>query len=112
MMQTTAIETRRGKKSFFDGGLAQFIGWVILGWIVTVFTFGICAPWAVVMIYRWRITHTVIEGKRLQFHGTAIGLFGHWIKWWFFTLITFGIYGFWVFIKLENWKTRHTTFVN
>lgn len=107
-----SVQTHRGRTSYFDGGLLQYICWRILGWIVTVCTLGICYPWAVTMVYGWKINHTVIEGKRLKFHGSAIGLFGHWIKWLLLTIITLGIYGFWVFIKLEDWKVRNTTFEN
>ena len=98
-------------KSYFDGGLFQLIGWKILGRLVTLFTLGICLPWAYTMIYRWEIEHTVINGKRLKFSGSAVGLFGNWIKWLLLTLITFGIYGFWVQIKLRKWKTKHISFV-
>lgn len=108
-MNINHIETYRGRTSFFDGGLLQFVGWIILGTLITVFTFGICFPWAVKIVYGWKINHTVVEGKRMHFNGSAVNLFGHWIKWWFLTLITLGIYGFWVFIKLEDWKVRHTT---
>lgn len=111
-MTTEIIQTHKGRTSFFDGGLVQYIGWRLLGWLVTIFTLGICYPWAVTMIYGWKINHTVVEGKRLKFNGTAIGLFGNWIKWWILTIITLGIYGFWVFIKLEDWKVKHTTFAN
>lgn len=111
-MQVEAIQVHNERSSYFDGGLFEFIGWAILGFLVTVFTLGICYPWAVTMLYGWKINHTVIEGRRMQFTGSAIGLFGNWIKWWFFTIITFGIYGFWLFIKLENWKARNTRFVN
>ncbi|EGY4470588.1 DUF898 domain-containing protein [Listeria monocytogenes] len=96
------IETRNGRTSFFDGGLLQYIGWTILGTLVTICTIGICYPWALCMVYGWKINHTVIEGRRLKFQGSAVGLFGHWIKWLFLTIITIGIYGFWVFIKLED----------
>lgn len=99
-------------KSYFDGGLLQFIGWSLLGWLVTVFTLGICYPWALTMIYGWKINHTVVEGRRLKFNGSAIGLFGNWIKWWFLCVITLGIYSFWLFIALEKWKAKHTTFAN
>ncbi|HEM1674644.1 TPA: hypothetical protein U0Y91_002986, partial [Listeria monocytogenes] len=91
------IETRNGRTSFFDGGLLQYIGWTILGTLVTICTIGICYPWALCMVYGWKINHTVIEGRRLKFQGSAVGLFGHWIKWLFLTIITIGIYGFWVF---------------
>ena len=110
IIQNVQSENTTSSKSYFDGGLLQYIGWKILGTIVTVFTFGICYPWALTMVYGWKINHTVIEGRRLQFNGSAIGLFGNWIKWWLLTVITFGIYGFWVFIKMENWKVRNTTF--
>ena len=99
-------------QSFFDGGLAQLIGWSILGFLVTLFTFGICYPWAICMIYGWKIKHTVIEGRRLRFTGSAVGLFGNWIKWLVLSIITLGIYTFWVGIALEKWKAKHTFFAN
>ncbi|MCQ2010586.1 YjgN family protein [Sporolactobacillus sp. STSJ-5] len=95
-------------ESYFDGGLAQYIGYRILGFIVTIITAGICYPWSYTMIFSWKAKHTVINGQRLAFDGTAIQLFGNWIKWWILTIITLGIYGFWVFIKLEKWKIKHT----
>lgn len=99
------------QKSHFDGGLLQLIGWNLLGALITVLTLGICYPWAVCMVYRWEIKHTVIEGKRLQFNGTGGSLFVQWIIWTLLTIITFGIYGFWVGIKLKQWKTKNTTFI-
>ncbi|MBQ3142082.1 MAG: DUF898 family protein [Bacilli bacterium] len=98
------------KNSYFDGGLLQLIGWKILGFLVTIFTLGICYPWALCMIYSWETKHTVIEGKRLIFDGKAIQLFGNWIKWLFLCVITLGIYAFWLSISLKKWKTLHTHF--
>jgi len=97
--------------SYFDGGLLQFVGWQILGVIVTALTFGVCLPWAFCMIYKWEISHTIIDGKRLAFDGSAVQLFGSWIKWLLLTIFTLGIYGFWVGIKLKQWKVKHTYFV-
>ena len=99
------------EKSYFDGGLLQLIGWKIMGVIVTIFTFGICFPWAYCMIYSWEAKHTVINGKRLQFDGKAIQLFGTWIKWLGLCIITFGIYSFWLSISLKKWQIKHTSFV-
>ena len=99
-------------KSYFDGGLLSYIGWVILGALITSCTLGICYPWALCMIYAWKINHTVIEGRRLKFNGSAIGLFGNCIKWLLLIVVTLGIYGFWVHIKLEQWKVKNTTFLN
>ena len=69
------------QESKFDGGLLQFIGWSILGSLITTCTLGICFPWALVMIYGWETKHTVINGKRLKFDGTGLQLLGSWIKW-------------------------------
>ncbi|KRK70992.1 DUF898 family protein [Lacticaseibacillus nasuensis] len=106
------MEMRNGRYSFFDGGLLSYIGWVMLGTIITVVTLGICFPWALTMLYGWKINHTVIEGRRLHFTGSAIDLFGHWIIWFLLSVITLGIYSFWVFIKLEDWKAANTTFAD
>lgn len=112
MDNTETIEIRKGRTSYFDGGLVEYILWRVLGWFITVITLGICYPWAVTMVYGWKINHTVVEGKRMRFTGSAVGLFGHWIKWLLLMVITLGIYSFWVFIKLEDWKVRNTVFVN
>lgn len=102
--------SQASSESYFDGGLLQFIGWSILGGLITFLTLGICFPWALCMVYGWKINHTVIEGRRLKFTGTAIGLFGNWIKWLLLCIITLGIYGFWLGIALEKWKVKNTTF--
>ncbi|WGK68887.1 DUF898 domain-containing protein [Candidatus Haliotispira prima] len=99
------------ENSVFDGGLFQFLGWSILGALVTLLTLGICYPWALCMVYGWKINHTIINGKRLKFVGSAVGLFGNWIKWFFLCLITLGIYSFWLFIFLEKWKVKNTIFM-
>lgn len=98
--------------SYFDGGLLQLIGWRILGTIITVFTLGICFPWAFCMIYDWETKHTIVDGHRLYFDGTAVQLFGNWIKWFLLTIVTCGIYSFWLAIALRKWKTKHTHFAN
>lgn len=94
--------------SYFDGTVAQDIGYSILTFIITVFSFGIATPWAVCMYHNWQIGHTVIDGKRLYFDGTGGQLFGQWIKWLLLIFITFGIYSFWVNVKMQQWLTKHT----
>lgn len=97
-------------ESKFDGTLLELVAWQVLGVIITFCTFGLCYPWAVCMIYKWEVKHTLINGRRLVFDGTAVGLWGSWIKWVLLTIITFGIYSFWLRIKLLQWKTKHTHF--
>lgn len=104
------MEEKTKAVSYFDGGLLSLIGWSLLGGLITFVTLGICYPWALCMVYGWKINHTVIEGKRLHFTGSAIDLFGNWIKWFFLCLITLGIYSFWLGIALEKWKVKNTIF--
>ena len=98
--------------SEFDGGLFELIVLSIIGYFITAITFGICFPWALCLVYGWKINHTTIEGRRLKFNGTAVSLFTQWIKWLLLTIITLGIYGFWVGIKLEQWKAKQTKYYN
>lgn len=107
-MSEASIEQSVRQESYFDGGLAQYVGYSIIGIIVTVITLGICYPLALTLIYGWKINHTIVEGRRLRFDGTATQLFGNWIKWWFLSAITLGIYSFWLVISLEKWKAKHT----
>lgn len=74
-------------ESYFDGGLADYIGYSIVAWAIAFFTLGICTPWSICIMQSWKAKHTIINGHRLQFTGSAIGLFGHWIKWFFLTII-------------------------
>lgn len=100
------------EKSYFDRGLLSYIVYSILAYCLTFISFGILYPWALCILYGWKVNHTVVEGKRLKFNGTAMGLFGNWIKWFLLVIVTFGIYFFWLNIKLEQWKVKNTSFAN
>ncbi|WP_395159854.1 DUF898 family protein [Ilumatobacter sp.] len=94
----------------FDGGAATYFGTGILALLVTVFTFGIAYPFALVLRERWKAKHTYIEGRQLMFTGKGLGLFGNWIKWLLLTIVTLGIYSFWVIPRLTKWKVEHQAF--
>mgnify|MGYP003407805530 FL=1 len=96
-MEKGNLEVGTGK-SYFDGGLLELILLVILGSVITIVTLGICAPWAICLIYKWEVEHTVVEGRRLKFTGTALGLFGSWIKLLLLIIVPLGIYPFWTII--------------
>lgn len=99
-------------ESYFDGGLLQQIGWKFLGFLIIIFTLGICTPWAICLMQKWEAKHTVINGRRLRFDGSAIQLFGNWIKWLLLVIVTLGIYSFWLAISMKKWVTKHTHFEN
>lgn len=100
------------ENSKFDGSGIELLGYSILAAIVCAITCGIAAPWMICKIYRWRVSHTVINGKRLIFTGNGGSLLGHWILWEILTVITCGIYGFFVHVALRKWEMSHTFIEN
>lgn len=100
----------KSKNFVFDGGAATYWGTALLAFIITLVTLGICYPYALVLMQRWKAKHTYIKGYQLKFTGTGIGLFGQWVKWFLLCIITCGIYGFWVAPRLQRWVVEHTDF--
>ncbi|WP_411734089.1 DUF898 family protein [Paeniglutamicibacter sp.] len=92
----------------FRGGAATWFGTQLLGMAITIFTLGICYPFAVVLVERWRAKNTFLLGRPLQFVGAGWGIFGLWVKWFLLCLITLGIYSFWVYPRLTAWKVENT----
>ena len=97
--------------SYFDGKLHQFIGWNLLGWLVTLVTLGICFPLWYGWIVKWECKHTVIRGYREYFDGKPSSLIPRWILWSFLTLITLTIFGWWTPIRLRKWKVARIRLV-
>lgn len=110
-MSKLKVKKKSMNNSYFDGGPFQLLGWTLLGGLLSLFTLGIGAPWALCMIYRWEAKHTVIDGRRLQFTGTGLGLLGRYLLWLLLTIVTLGIYGFWFGIALKKWRIANTTSV-
>ena len=107
---TGGTPSTEGKIMEFDGGAADYLGTQILAALVTICTLGICYPYALVLVERWRAKHTLLLGRRLYFKGTGVGLFGLWIKWFFLIVITLGIYGFWVAPRITRWKVENSLY--
>ncbi len=102
--------SRNSGRFTFDGGAGTYLGTALLGFLITVLTVGICYPFALVLVERWRAKHSYIDGQRLVFTGSAVGLLGNWIKWLLLSVITLGIYLFWVGPRIAAWKWKHTDF--
>lgn len=96
----------------FNGGAATYVGTAILGGLITLMTLGICYPFALVLMQRWKAKHSFIDGRQLVFTGTGIGLFGTWIKWLVLLVITVGIYSLWLGPRIQKWVWEHTDFAS
>lgn len=96
------------RESKYDGSVLETFANSLLASLMITFTCGIATPWAICFMYKFILSHVIIDGRRLTFDGTGGQLFGNWIKWFFLTLITCGIYGFWVAPRLYNWVASHT----
>ena len=94
----------------FSGDAASYLGAAIGSFLITAFTLGICYPFSLVLMERWRCEHTFVDGQQLIFNGQATQLFGQWITWLALSILTLGVYLFWVGPKLHTWKTRNTGF--
>lgn len=110
LLQPDAVPQRAQNRQFaFDGGAGTYFGTAMLALLVTVFTLGICYPYALVLREQWRAKHSYIEGRQLVFNGSAWALFGLWWKWLILIIITIGIYAFWVGPRICRWKWENTS---
>ena len=100
----------KSERFYFDGGAISFVGTGLIAIAITVCTFGIGFPFALVLLERWRAKHTYIDGQRLMFSGSGLGLFALLIKSCLMCVITFGIYSLWVVPNIQEWKVEHTDF--
>ena len=109
--ESTELATAdNGPKSYFDGKGSTLFGLYLLTFLLTCVTCGLAAPWMICKVFRWRKSHTVIDGRRLSFNGTGGSLFGHWLLWELLTVVTCGIYSFFMHVALRRWEMQHTTY--
>ena len=94
--------------SFFDGNIAETIGYMQLCGIITLFTCGLGLPWGQSMLSRWEKKSTVICKRRLFFDGDGSSLFGEYIMVWILSLITCGIYAPWGICRIQRYLINHT----
>lgn len=109
-MAELGIKPEYDGESKFDGNFWEYIGWKLLGRLVTGITLGIAYPVALCWMERWKAKHTVIKGRRIQFDGNAAELMGHWILWMFLSVITLGIFAFLIPIRMQKWTSLHSHF--
>lgn len=97
----------------FKGGAGRnfiFVG--IAATLLLLFTFGLAYPWAVTMFYKWKASHTYIDGRQLKFVGSGGELIGMWIWWFILTVVTLGLYSLVWYPRFVKWVTERTVFAN
>lgn len=72
------------EKSRFDGGLLGLININILCGLISIVTLSIGVPWAIVLKYRWYVSHIRYGGRVLKFDGTGGQLIGSYLLWLLF----------------------------
>lgn len=104
------IKADKDGESSFDGDGISLFGYQLLTGLLSLVTCGLAAPYGIIKITKWRVSHTIINGKRLTFNGTTMQLWGLYIKWFFLTLITCGIYSYFAYVDYKKWEARHTSY--
>jgi len=94
----------------FTGGAGSYVVARLLASLVTMVSFGIAYPFALVLLERWRCDHSLVDGRPLKFNGTGMSLFGNWLKWLLLCFVTVGIYSFWVMPRVQKWVWENTSF--
>lgn len=93
---------------FFDGNVAETIGYMVLFSVITGVTCGLGIPWAMSLFTGWEKKSTVINRDRYFFDGDGGSMFGEYIVVWLLNIITCGIYSAWGNCKIQRYLINHT----
>lgn len=94
--------------SAFDGNTLEFVGYSLLGSLITSVTLGIAFPWVWAMLMDWEMKHYVVSGYRMSFDGNGLQFLGTCIVCILLCAVTFGLYSPWATIRMNNWVYSHT----
>jgi uncharacterized membrane protein YjgN (DUF898 family) len=100
-------------KPRFDGAGGDLFVTFLVGYLLTMITFGIYAPWFMCKMNKWfsentKITKNGQEVGGLGFVGEGGELLVTFIVGYLLTLITFGIYGAWFQVKMIKFNADNT----
>lgn len=106
--------TPKGNLSFrFEGQGGQLFVTFLVGYLLTLVTFGIYMPWFFCKLTKFYADNTTAvagDGSiyKPRFDGTGGDLFVTFLVGYLLTAITFGIYGPWFMCKMNKWFAEHT----
>jgi uncharacterized membrane protein YjgN (DUF898 family) len=97
-----------GRLDFTGSGGDLFVTFLV-GYLLTMVTFGIYGVWFQVNLYKFFATHTGVTIKDVRyvadFTGTGLDFLGLVLVGMLLCMVTFGIYGFWFAVKILKWQT-------
>ena len=102
------IPEKTEENTYFDGKMLPWLGWNLLGMLITILTLCICFPIWWGWIERWRVNHTVVNGYRMRLTRGGGRLVGRWILWMLLSILTLFIFALWIPKKLQRWSTANT----
>ncbi len=112
--QNTKITKQGGEVGGMDftGQGGELFVTFLVGYLLTIITFGIYMAWFQVKLLKFNAEHMKIdvEGRRvnLRFTGEGGELFVMLLVGYLLTIITFGFYMFWLMAKLLKWQLSNT----
>lgn len=106
VVEKAIIPEKNDENTYFDGKMIQWLGWTLLGFLVTIVSIGFLYPLAMVWLAKWEAKHTVINGYRMRLEANPWSLVGRWILWELLSFITLFIFALWIPTKLAKWKVK------
>ena len=98
-------------KSKFDGKFSGWILYTLLKYALAFFTLGICYSIGIYLFSKWKVNHTVINGRRLSFKGKISQIFWKCILWEFLGIVTFGLFSTSVPFRIKKWEINNSDIV-
>jgi uncharacterized membrane protein YjgN (DUF898 family) len=106
--------TAKGTVRFkFEGEGGQLFVTFLVGYLLTMITFGIYAPWFMCKLSKFFTDNTMATADdgsvyKPRFDGAGGDLFVTFLVGYLLTAITFGIYGPWFMCKMNKWFAENT----
>ncbi|MBI5969770.1 MAG: zinc-ribbon domain-containing protein [Deltaproteobacteria bacterium] len=100
----------RGVRFSFTGDWKESLKIYALGYLLTIFTFGVYYPWFYAKKQMFWRGNTGFGSVNFKYTGKGKELLKTFLLGYFLIVITFGIYALWLKAKLARYDWEHTTF--
>lgn len=109
--RNTHVQNRRNdNKSDWNGSIVSLFFITLAKHVLSLISIGLLNTAYEICVYKYKIEHTIIDGKRLRFDGKTKDVFKIRIKRLFFGILTLGIYLLFNRFKFKRWLCENTHF--